>query len=51
MAGGFVINGEDQAKKTKQPRKNVEEDLDFNNFLGPQTIFKTAIGTLLLFSP
>lgn len=42
MAGGFVINGEDQAKKTKQPRKNVEEDLDFNNFLGPQTIFKTA---------
>lgn len=41
MAGGFVINGEDQAKKTKQPNKSVYEDLGFDGFLGPQMTVQT----------
>ncbi len=42
MAGGFVINGEDQAQKTKQPKKTIKESVDFDNFFGPQTIFANS---------
>lgn len=33
----FVINGEDKTQQTRQPKKNIQEDLDFDSmFLGPQ---------------
>lgn len=35
----FVINGEDKTQQTRQPKKSIQEDLDFDAmFLGPQQI-------------
>ena len=35
----FVINGEDKTQQTRQPKKSIQEDLDFDTmFLGPQQI-------------
>lgn len=39
MAKGFILGGEDQAEKTKQPKKTIKESVDFDNFFGPQTMF------------